>query len=309
MCASSCFFFPNDGFQKIETNNELLQDDFKTSMNKYCSQGSKLVADVLLKASDVYTSILGGGDDDDDDEEEEEEEEEMEVDVDDADLMMDSGAMSSSGGSGSNDSKSSLNGATQTEIEEFKKRFGSSSNRGKSESAVNCIMAEYFKLKSSDSAKFGFSAEPVGDDIFTWEVRLFGFDPKEDAIAKDLVEYKKKHGLDYVQMEMKFTENFPLEPPFIRVVRPRFQFRTGHVTIGGSICMQLLTKSGWSPVNTIESIFVQIRCEIATGGARLDLSNGTAYSEHEAREAYHRVAARYGWDRADGGKGGNFEDH
>ena len=29
--------------------------------------------------------------------------------------------------------------------------------------------------------------------------------------------------------------------------------------------MQLLTNSGWSPSNTIESIFVQIHCEMLTG--------------------------------------------
>lgn len=26
----------------------------------------------------------------------------------------------------------------------------------------------------------------------------------------------------------------------------------GHITIGGSICMELLTKSGWRPTNDIE---------------------------------------------------------
>ena len=26
----------------------------------------------------------------------------------------------------------------------------------------------------------------------------------------------------------------------------------GHVTIGGSICMEMLTKSGWRPTNDIE---------------------------------------------------------
>ena len=26
----------------------------------------------------------------------------------------------------------------------------------------------------------------------------------------------------------------------------------GHITIGGSICMQMLTRSGWSPSNDIE---------------------------------------------------------
>jgi hypothetical protein len=34
----------------------------------------------------------------------------------------------------------------------------------------------------------------------------------------------------------------PFSPPFIRVVEPRFAFHTGHVTIGGSICMELLTR-------------------------------------------------------------------
>ena len=29
-------------------------------------------------------------------------------------------------------------------------------------------------------------------------------------------------------------------------------FVTGHVTIGGSICMEMLTKSGWRPTNDIE---------------------------------------------------------
>ena len=27
---------------------------------------------------------------------------------------------------------------------------------------------------------------------------------------------------------------------------------TGHVTIGGSICMEMLTRSGWTPTNDIE---------------------------------------------------------
>ena len=31
----------------------------------------------------------------------------------------------------------------------------------------------------------------------------------------------------------------------MRVIRPRFAFHTGHVTVGGSICIELLTSSGW----------------------------------------------------------------
>lgn len=31
-----------------------------------------------------------------------------------------------------------------------------------------------------------------------------------------------------------------------------FGFVAGHVTIGGSICMEMLTRSGWTPTNDIE---------------------------------------------------------
>jgi hypothetical protein len=31
----------------------------------------------------------------------------------------------------------------------------------------------------------------------------------------------------------------------VRAIRPRFAFHTGHVTVGGSICIELLTSSGW----------------------------------------------------------------
>ncbi len=49
------------------------------------------------------------------------------------------------------------------------------------------------------------------------------------------------------------------------MLSPRFALRSGHVTIGGSICMDLLTMSGWSPVNSIESVLIQIRTEMVTG--------------------------------------------
>ncbi len=70
--------------------------------------------------------------------------------------------------------------------------------------------------------------------------------------------------------------------PFVRVIRPRFKFLTGHITIGGSICtqvseifpmfkehvnlfgvkFQLLTLSGWVSTASLENIIVQLRAEI-----------------------------------------------
>ncbi len=47
--------------------------------------------------------------------------------------------------------------------------------------------------------------------------------------------------------------------------------------------MDLLTNSGWSPVNSIESILIQIRTEMVEGGGRLDLNNQNPYTVQEAK--------------------------
>jgi len=79
------------------------------------------------------------------------------------------------------------------------------------------------------------------------------------------------------------------------VIKPRFQYRTGHVTIGGSICMEVLTNKGWSPANTIEAIIVSIRAQLIAGGARLDMTQKHDYTEQEAKDAFDRMVRDHGW--------------
>ena len=95
-----------------------------------------------------------------------------------------------------------------------------------------------------------------------------------------------------------FAEDHPYAPPFLRVVYPRFAFHTGHVTIGGSICMELLTKSGWRPSNDVDSVIVQVRAEMIAGAGRVDFarSNYPSYDLAEAHSAFHRVAEQHGWN-------------
>jgi hypothetical protein len=61
--------------------------------------------------------------------------------------------------------------------------------------------------------------------------------------------YKRQTGKDHIVIHLKFSGDYPFKPPFVRVVEPVFVFRTGHVTLGGAICMELLTNSGWKPFN------------------------------------------------------------
>jgi hypothetical protein len=40
----------------------------------------------------------------------------------------------------------------------------------------------------------GFDAQPIGDNLYKWQVKLFGFDPESD-LAKDFAEYNTKYGI------------------------------------------------------------------------------------------------------------------
>ena len=165
------------------------------------------------------------------------------------------------------------------------------------------LIKDLKNISKGNPKDLGFTAAPVVhkksglENLYHWEVKLFGFDKGTD-LYKDMEVYKKKTGQDNIVLELRFSKDYPFQPPFVRVIRPRFAFRTGHVTLGGSICMELLTNSGWNSTNDIESILIQIRAEMTGGGARLDagMNNNYEYSESEAWEAFYRAASTHGWD-------------
>lgn len=160
------------------------------------------------------------------------------------------------------------------------------------------ILQEYKYLMKSEECK-GLSVDfEGGSNLYVWIVRLdINLFDMPTEIKQDFQKYATRYSQrPEIVFELRFDSQFPFSPPFLRVVRPRFQFRTGHITIGGSICMESLTTSGWIPVRTVESIFVEILFNMTEGEARLDpVSSNVEYSLAEAQEAFNRVARHHGW--------------
>ena len=78
------------------------------------------------------------------------------------------------------------------------------------------------------------------------------------------------------------------------MIKPRFKLHTGHVTIGGSMCTELLTPGGWQPM----TVHARARPRSSTFQFQPDehcMVPLKDYSELEAREAYERVAQFHGW--------------
>ncbi|KAL3822889.1 hypothetical protein ACHAXA_010672 [Cyclostephanos tholiformis] len=126
------------------------------------------------------------------------------------------------------------------------------------------LASDLYKIMMADTQEAGFSLQPCDEDSMDkWCIKLFGFD-EDSNLAKDLMVC----GMDHVELEMSFPDQYPFEPPFVRVVKPRFKRQTGFV-MSGALCMELLTKDGWNPINDIESVIVSIRSLMVVGDGRL----------------------------------------
>lgn len=162
---------------------------------------------------------------------------------------------------------------------------------------LKAILKEQEKARSLEELGWYMPPEFISDNLFQWIVELHSFD-KKLPIAQDL----EKAGINSLVFEVRFPPNFPEAPPFFRILKPRFlpfsQGGGGHVTAGGSMCMDLLTSSGWSPAYAIPAILLQIKLAISNldpRPARLAHQWSSPYSMHEAIDGYKRAAAVHGW--------------
>jgi len=130
------------------------------------------------------------------------------------------------------------------------------------------------------------------ENLAIWDVYLNGF-LTGSRIEQDLAKFGYKGG---VHIEIRFPEDYPNHPPFIRVVSPRFEVMTGHVTSGGSVCMEVLTNQGWRPSYCLESLMVDVRQMILDGNGGLDARfHAVPYTLEEAYRAFDRMSATHGW--------------
>eukprot|EP00798_Chlamydomonas_sp_ICE-L_P012411 gene12411-15603_t len=107
--------------------------------------------------------------------------------------------------------------------------------------------------------------EMVNDNAMLLRLEASNFDeatPAGRALNQDLQAIMRQRGPRHgsLLLEVSFPDDYPTSPFFLRMVRPRCHMYTGHVTAGGSICIEALTQSG-SPGSWRHLVQVQKREE------------------------------------------------
>uniref|UniRef100_A0A3B3DJH9 E2 ubiquitin-conjugating enzyme n=1 Tax=Oryzias melastigma TaxID=30732 RepID=A0A3B3DJH9_ORYME len=158
--------------------------------------------------------------------------------------------------------------------------------------ASDRLMKELREIYRSQSYKTGiYSVELVNDSLYEWHVKL------RTPLHSDLQVLKEKEGVDYILLNFSYKDNFPFDPPFVRVVAPVLS--GGYVLGGGALCMELLTKQGWSSAYSIESVIMQINATLVKGKARVQFgANKNQYSLARAQQSYKslvQIHEKNGW--------------
>ena len=140
------------------------------------------------------------------------------------------------------------------------------------------------------------SVELILDRLDKWCVRL-NFAHAAPEFHGILSQYAVAQGRTAsVDLEVTFPVVYPAVPPFVRVLWPKFERFSGHVTSEGALCTPLLG-SAWDPDFQMVDLFAELCRLIIEGQPSVcpTTRNGVKYSESEARKSFLRVMRAHGW--------------
>ncbi|EEB13516.1 ubiquitin-conjugating enzyme E2 Q2, putative [Pediculus humanus corporis] len=156
--------------------------------------------------------------------------------------------------------------------------------------ATDRLMKELRDIYRSDTYKKGmYSIDLVSDSLYEWNVRLMSVDP-DSPLHNDLILLKEKEGKDSILLSMLFKAIYPV-------------ISGGYVLVGGAICMELLTKQGWSSAYTVEAVIMQIAATLVKGKARIQFNYAKVvdqgqYSLARAQQSFKslvQIHEKNGW--------------
>lgn len=134
-----------------------------------------------------------------------------------------------------------------------------------------------------------FSVGLINDDIYRWEVILFG--PKDSPFESGIF-----------RAEMRFPIQYPEEPPIFKFITPMWH---PNIEKEGNVCISILHKSGnddfgyeelnerWMPVRSAESVIMSIVCLLNSPNCESSANQDAGLQYRDNKEAYYKKVRQY----------------
>lgn len=113
----------------------------------------------------------------------------------------------------------------------------------------------------------------VSDDLSNWKATFKKLD--SDTLKKE-----------EVTIEMIFPKEYPAEPPFARVVKPRVKSISGNVLEGGAFSTKLLTSSGWKPTTRVKHLINLFKTMLEED--EFEITGKTEYDIGDAKKGFYK---------------------
>jgi ubiquitin-protein ligase len=106
----------------------------------------------------------------------------------------------------------------------------------------------FSKIQKIDPKQLGFKCA-MTSDITVWNIEYFSF-VKGSKIERDMIKYKEETGKDYLEFELRFSEQYPSIPPSLRIIQPAL---STEYSGSGAFCFNGLFTSVWQQNTEVDT--------------------------------------------------------
>ncbi|PIN93863.1 hypothetical protein COU54_01420 [Candidatus Pacearchaeota archaeon CG10_big_fil_rev_8_21_14_0_10_31_24] len=156
-----------------------------------------------------------------------------------------------------------------------------------SKPALKRLLRDYNQLKSlEEKGELGFTIKLKEEDsLFVWWITINKFN--EDSHLKLQFDAHPEIPRE-VTFEFYFPQDYPFQPPKVRVITPRFTRGKSYIIEGGAICIDTFTPKNWSAVFGIETCLYSVISLLNQDDLENAIEEGT-YSDSEGEASLKKI--------------------
>lgn len=162
--------------------------------------------------------------------------------------------------------------------------------------ATRRLLRELAALSATGPTE-GIRVTPIDDNLYIWRLAMTFAD---EAQPRKLDADFAAAAIDpVVTFEVRFPGDYPIVPPFVRVLSPIFLYPSTFVDPSGALCIEVLSQ-GWAPAVGMTGLAMCVKATLLSVDARLDVARsrgggGYGGGVREAMSAFRGMAASHGW--------------